>query len=116
MRRVLGGKGAMYVALSIGALAFLFPFYYMVVGSLQTDVDSTPAGAFPNPANLTVDNYVSINDRINLFQGLVNSGIFTGGVLLGTVVFGVLAGYALAVLQWRGRAAVFSLALPVQGL
>src|SRR3546814_3395000 len=83
MRRVLGGKGAMYVALSIGALAFLFPFYYMVVGSLQTDVDSTPAGAFPNPANLTVDNYVAINDRINLFQGLVNSGIFTGGVLLG---------------------------------
>lgn len=114
MRRVLGGKVAMYVALSIGALAFLFPFYYMVVGSLQTDVDSTPAGAFPNPANLTVDNYVAINDRINLFQGLANSGIFTGGVLLGTVVFGVLAGYALAVLKWRGRGAVFSLALLVQ--
>lgn len=114
MRRVLGGKVAMYVALSLGALAFLFPFYYMVVGSLQTDVDSTPAGAFPNPANLTVDNYVAINDRINLFQGLANSGIFTGGVLLGTVVFGVLAGYALAVLRWRGRGAVFSLALLVQ--
>ncbi|QEW02338.1 carbohydrate ABC transporter permease [Microbacterium lushaniae] len=114
MRRALGGKVAMYVVLSLGAVAFLFPFYYMVIGSLQTDVDSTPAGAFPNPANLTVENYVVINARINLLRGLVNSGIFAGGVILGTVVFGVLAGYALAVLQWRGRGAVFSLALLVQ--
>lgn len=114
MRRALGGKVAMYIVLSLGAVAFLFPFYYMVIGSLQTDVDSTPAGAFPNPANLTVENYVAINARINLLRGLVNSGIFAGGVILGTVVFGVLAGYALAVLQWRGRGAVFSLALLVQ--
>jgi multiple sugar transport system permease protein len=104
----------MYVGLSIGALAFLFPFFYMVVGSLQTNVDPTPAGAFPNPANLTLDNYSAINGRIDLLQGLANSGIFTGGVILGTVVFGVLAGYALAVLRWRGRGATFALALLVQ--
>ncbi|NLP84104.1 carbohydrate ABC transporter permease [Microbacterium sp. CFH 90308] len=114
MRRALGSKVALYVVLSLGALAFLFPFYYMVIGSLQTDVDTTVAGAFPDPSNLTLDNYVAINERINLFQGLLNSGIFTGGVLLGTVVFGVLAGYALAVLQWRGRSATFALALLVQ--
>ena len=82
---MLGSKVALYIALSLGALASLFPFYYMVVGSLQTDVDPTPAGAFPDPANLTVENYVAINDRINLLQGLANSGIFTIGVLLGTV-------------------------------
>ena len=114
MRRALGSKTALYVVLSLGALAFLFPFYYMVIGSLQTDVDTSVAGAFPDPANLTFDNYVAINDRIDLAQGLLNSGIFTGGVLLGTVVFGVLAGYALAVLQWRGRSSTFALALLVQ--
>lgn len=114
MRRALGSKTALYIVLSLGALAFLFPFYYMVIGSLQTDVDTSVAGAFPDPANLTFDNYVAINDRIDLAQGLLNSGIFTGGVLLGTVVFGVLAGYALAVLQWRGRSATFALALLVQ--
>lgn len=114
MKRALGSKIAMYIALSIGALAFLFPFFYMIVGSLQTNVDPTPAGAFPNPANLTLDNYAAINGRIDLLQGLANSGIFTGGVILGTIVFGVLAGYALAVLQWRGRGATFALALLVQ--
>jgi len=102
------------VVLALGALVFLFPFYYMVVGSLQTEPDPTVAGAFPNPGNLTGENYVQINERINLAQGLLNSGIFTGGVLLGTLVFGLLAGYALAQLQWRGRGVTFALALLVQ--
>ncbi|MBO0983580.1 carbohydrate ABC transporter permease [Rathayibacter sp. SD072] len=102
------------VVLGLGAIVFLFPFYYMVVGSLQTDPDPTLAGAVPDPANLTLDNYVNVNERISLLTGLVNSGIFTGGVLLCTVVFGVLAGYALAMLQWRGRNAVFALVLLVQ--
>jgi multiple sugar transport system permease protein len=102
------------IVLAIGAFAFLFPFYYMIIGSLQTSPDTTIAGAFPEPGNLTLDNYAAINSRIGLLTGLVNSGIFTGGVLLGTVVFGVLAGYALAILQWRGRGVTFALALLVQ--
>ena len=108
-QRILRG-----VVLGIGALAFLFPFYYMVIGSLQAKPDATVVGAFPNAGNLTGQNYVQINDRISLFQGLLNSGIFTGGVLIGTMVFGLLAGYALAVLQWRGRGVTFALALLVQ--
>ena len=102
------------VVLTVGALVFLFPFYYMVIGSLQKEPDPTVTGAFPNPANLTLDNYGDINSRINLLQGLLNSGIFTGGVILFTVVFGVLVGYALAQLQWRGRGVTFALALLVQ--
>jgi multiple sugar transport system permease protein len=103
-----------YVVLFAGALIFLFPFYYMVIGSLQTTPDPTIAGAFPNPGNITGENYVDINSRINLLQGLVNSGIFTGGVILCTVVFGVLVGYALAQLEWRGRGVTFALVLLVQ--
>ncbi|WP_308197629.1 carbohydrate ABC transporter permease [Rathayibacter festucae] len=102
------------VVLALGAIVFLFPFYYMVIGSLQTDPDPTLAGAIPEAGNLTLDNYVNVNERINLLTGLINSGIFTGGVLLCTIVFGVLAGYALAMLEWRGRNAVFALALLVQ--
>ena len=52
-RRAHPGRGAAiarWIVLAIGALVFLFPFYYMVIGSLQTKPDPTPAGAFPNPA------------------------------------------------------------------
>jgi multiple sugar transport system permease protein len=99
--------------LFLGALVFLFPFYYMVIGSLQKKVDTSVAGAFPTHG-LTLHNYSQINSRVDLAQSLLNSVIFTGGVLLGTVVFGVLAGYALARLHFRGRGTLFAVMLLVQ--
>ena len=108
-RRALG-----VVALLAGALVFLFPFYYMLVGSLQRTPNTSLSGAFPAPSNLTLDNYRQINASLNLLQSLVNSGIFTGGVLLGTMTLGVLAGYALAMLHFRGRGTVFGAMLLVQ--
>jgi multiple sugar transport system permease protein len=101
------------VALVIGAFVFLFPFYYMVIGSLQKDPDTSLAGAVPLQG-VTLDNYVQINERVDLARSLVNSGIFTGGVLLLTVVFGVLTGYALARLHFRGRGSLFAVMLLVQ--
>ena len=88
---------------------FLFPFYYMVIGSLQREPHTDIAGAFPNPANLTPHNFVDINAQVDLARTLVNSGIFTAGVLLCTLVFGLLAGYALAVLRFRGRRVLFAI-------
>ena len=100
-------------ALFLGALVFLFPFYYMIIGSLQKKPDTSLKGAFPT-GGLTLHNYAEINSRVDLVGSLLNSGIFTGGVLLGTVVFGVLAGYALARLHFRGRGTLFAVMLLVQ--
>ncbi|WP_439954203.1 carbohydrate ABC transporter permease [Agromyces mediolanus] len=86
----------------------------MLIGSLQAEPDTSIAGAFPDPTNLTLGNYAAIDSRIDLWSGLVNSGIFTGGVLLCTVVFGMLAGYALAIMRWTGRGATFALTLLIQ--
>ena len=86
----------------------MFPFYYMLIGSLQSEPNTGLTGIVPDPGNLTLHNYSQIDGAINLGRTLINSGIFTGGVLLCTVVFGLLAGYALAVLQFRGKGAVFA--------
>jgi multiple sugar transport system permease protein len=101
------------IALFAGAIVFLFPFYYMVVGSLQKEPDTTILGALPL-GGLTLQNYVDIDSRVDLLRSLLNSGIFTGGVLLATVVFGILAGYALARLHFRGRGTLFAVMLLVQ--
>ncbi|ALV43906.1 sugar ABC transporter permease [Pseudarthrobacter sulfonivorans] len=103
-----------FILLGVGAFVFLFPFYYMLIGSLQTAPDTSIFGAFPNPANITGANYVQINESINLFRGLLNSGIFTGGVIFFTVIFGLLVGYALAQMKFRGRGVVFGMMLLVQ--
>ena len=100
------------IVLLVGAFIFLFPFYYMLIGSLQAEPDTSLSGVVPT-GGLTLDNYSEINGALNLGRSLLNSGIFTGGVLLFTVVFGLLAGYALARLQFRGRGTVFALVLLV---
>src|SRR5690349_14997670 len=101
------GTLARYVVLGLGAVVFLFPFYYMLVGSFQAKSDTSIGGAFPI-GGWTLTNYTEINSRVDLVQSLANSGIFTAGVILSTVVFGVLAGYALAVLHFRGRGLLFA--------
>jgi multiple sugar transport system permease protein len=102
------------VLLTLGAFAFIFPFYYMFIGSLQEDADSGIGGALPRAGNLTTANYRDINEAIDLVGSLGNSAIVTIGVLLGTLFFGLLAGYAMAVLHYRGRGATFASVLLVQ--
>src|SRR6478735_1090716 len=86
--------------------------YVLLVGSFQKKSDTSIGGAFPI-GGWTLNNYKEINSRVDLAQSLANSGIFTAGVILSTVVFGVLAGYALAVLHFRGRGMLFAAMLLV---
>lgn len=102
-----------YVVLTIAALAFAFPFYFMVVGAFQVSPTNTPDSMFPT-SGWTTQNFSAINSRIDLLGSMLNSLVFTLGVLLGTVVFGLLAGYAVARLDFRGRGATWVLMLLVQ--
>ncbi|WP_405896282.1 carbohydrate ABC transporter permease [Streptomyces sp. NBC_00727] len=111
-RRFSAGSAVRYVLLSLGAVAFLFPFYYMIVGSLRGQTVGDLSAAVPS--GLTGDNYAAVNSAISLGRSLLNSGIMTIGVLVCTLVFGVLAGYALAQLRFRGKGAVFAALLLVQ--
>ena len=101
------------ILLTIAAIAFAFPFYFMLVGAFQENPTNSPDELLPT-GGWTVDNFVAIDSRIDLAGSLVNSLIFTAGVLLGTVVFGLLAGYAIARLDFRGRGVIWVLMLLVQ--
>ena len=103
----------LYAALILGALVFIFPFYFMVIGAFQESPTNDPSSLVPT-GGWTVQNFTDINSRIPLGRALLNSGIFTAGVLLGTLTFGLLAGYASARLRFRGRTLVFVLMLLVQ--
>ncbi|WP_159622182.1 carbohydrate ABC transporter permease [Ruania rhizosphaerae] len=102
-----------YVLLAAAAIVFAFPFYFMVVGAFQENPTNTPDEMFPI-SGWTFGNFTAINARIDLLGSLANSLIFTAGVLLGTVTFGLLAGYALARLDFRGKSATWVLMMLVQ--
>ena len=95
-----------YGFVMLGALASIFPLYYMVVGSFQLRTDSAFSGLIPHPGNLGLTNYRDINKAIPLFRALGNSAVFTLGTVVLTIVIGLPAGYALARLRFPGRAPV----------
>ncbi|OAN42786.1 carbohydrate ABC transporter permease [Microbacterium sp. H83] len=101
------------ILLTVAAIGFAFPFYFMLVGAFQESPTNSPSELFPT-SGWTVDNFVAIDSRIDLVGSLLNSLIFTAGVLFGTVVFGLLAGYAIARLDFRGRGVIWVLMLLVQ--
>src|ERR1700722_1984374 len=61
------------IVLLLGALVFLFPFYYMIIGSLQQTANTSLSGVIPWPANLTLHNYSQINAALSLGKALLNS-------------------------------------------
>jgi multiple sugar transport system permease protein len=103
-----------YVVLTVGALIFAFPFYYMVIGSFSARSSGSPKGLIPGGLGWTGHNYKAINDAIDLGTSLVNSAIFTAGVLVCTLLFGSIAGYALARLRFPGRGVMFAVMLLLQ--
>ncbi|RMB59844.1 carbohydrate ABC transporter permease [Tessaracoccus antarcticus] len=108
-----GRRVLLHVALAAAALVFIFPFYFMVIGAFQENPTNDPSSLFPI-GGWTTRNFSDINSRVPLGTALLNSAIFTIGVLLGTLTFGLLAGYASARLRFRGRSVVFVAMLLVQ--
>ena len=95
-----------YGFVTLGALASIFPLYYMVVGSLQLRADSAFSGLIPKAGNVGLQNYRDVNKAISLLPSLANSAVFTLGTVVLTIVIGLPAGYALARLRFPGRPAV----------
>ncbi len=118
-RSTAGGAGrssiGLYIVLTVFALAFIFPFWFMAVGAFQESPTSAPTDLLPT-GGWTLQNFADINSRLNLLRSLLNSLIFTLGVLAGTLTFGLVAGYSLSRLRWRGRGALFAIMLGVQAI
>lgn len=105
----------LYVVLTVFALAFVFPFWFMAVGAFQENPTTSPSDLLPI-GGWTLQNFADINSRLNLIRSLANSLIFTLGVLAGTLTFGLVAGYSLSRLNWRGRGVLFAIMLGVQAI
>lgn len=110
MRARIGAVAA-WVALAALALVFVAPIGLMVAGSLKPDDRVLPeAGSLRAfvPRDASFDNYADVFERVPFGKYLLNSVLITTLVVAGGLVVNSLAGYALARLRWRGRAALFA--------
>jgi len=107
-----GKKIAVYTALVVFALIYIYPFVVQVSTSFKTDADAVanPLTLLPNPVTTAAFERIAQTDFPLWF---FNSVLVTLIVTAGRVFLDSLAGYALARLKFRGRNAVFTTILAV---
>ena len=111
-RKSLIFKGFVYAFLAIWALVVLFPFYWMVLSSIKSygdyNAEFIPQFIAKNP---TLDNYLSAFSAVPLAKYFLNTLIFTLATTAIMMVVTVLAAYAFARLEFKGRNLAFTLFL-----
>ncbi|HET56244.1 MAG TPA: carbohydrate ABC transporter permease, partial [Ignavibacteria bacterium] len=94
-----------YLLLLIGALVFIYPFYWMVMASLAPENEISILTLLPS--SVSINSYVQMVDKIPIGRSLINSLIVASSVTAGVLIFGSMIGYALSRLEFKGRNTIF---------
>ncbi|MDI6699695.1 MAG: carbohydrate ABC transporter permease [bacterium] len=96
-----------YFILIVIALTILFPFFWMVSTSLKTPVEAVkfPPDIFPK--NPQLNNYVTAWKKVNFTRYFINTIFIALTQLVGVLFTSILAAYAFARLDFKGREILF---------
>jgi multiple sugar transport system permease protein len=97
----------LYAILTAALLVTIAPFLWMVLGSFkgEGELRQVPPTWWPEDGSL--DNYGQLFARLNFGQYFFNSTVVAILVTAGNLLFCSMLGYALALLQFRGKRVIF---------
>ena len=111
-RNRLAGNAVIYFFLTVWAVLVLFPFYWMLLTSVKSygayNSEYIPAFYTLSP---TLENYFSAFHAVPLGRYFLNTVIFTAITTLAMLIVVILAAFAFARLEFRGKNLVFTLFL-----
>jgi len=101
------------VAVGLGALALLWllPYVWMVLTSFKTLPEIVAAPTAPLPSGLRLEAYGEVIDSMPLGRYFLNTTVMALGIAVVQILVALPAGYALAKLQFTGRAVAFGLVI-----
>ena len=104
--------GIIYALLAIWGVVVLFPFYWMILTSIKSyaayNGENIPKLFTLSP---TLENYINAFTAVPLLDYIVNTVIFTVATTALMLIVSVLAAFAFARLQFRGKELVFTIFL-----
>ncbi len=98
-----------YLVLMVGTLVFVYPFLWMIAGSLKRELEISQLGLLSS--NFSLNSYRQVMTKIPVARAFLNSLIVSLSVTASVVIFGSMVGYALAKLRFIGQNALYSLIL-----
>src|SRR5437879_5644946 len=111
--RARSGHWWVYLILTIGLVAVVSPFAWMLVSSAKPPGEILRVPPTWWPAHATLDNYRELFARLNVTIYLTNSVLVAAAVTLGNLVFCSMVGYVLAKINFVGRRVLLVLVLGI---
>jgi multiple sugar transport system permease protein len=101
----------LYGLLVVCLAGVVAPFVWMVLGSFKGEVElrRTPPTWWPESASL--DNYTQLFSRLDFGTYFTNSIVVAVAVTAGNLLFCSMLGYALAMLDFKGKKALFTIVM-----
>lgn len=100
-----------YICLVLIAISMLYPFFAMINLSLVPNGEIFNQGGKLIYSPITIDNYISVFNKIPLWKYFINSLFVAIVTTLGQVIISALAGYAFARMTFKWRDGLFLLVL-----
>ena len=100
-----------YTALIIGALIMVFPFVWMILTSLKTVPESMQVPPTIFPKELVTGNFGDAMKSLPFLKLYLNTGLLIFFRVICAVAFSSMAGYAFAMLNFRGKKLLFGIVL-----
>lgn len=101
----------LYGVLTIALIAVIAPFVWMILGSVKSEGELRQAPPTWWPQTASLDNYTQLFSRMSFSRFFANSTIVAVCVTLGNLIFCSMLGYALAMLEFKGKKALFGLVM-----
>jgi multiple sugar transport system permease protein len=107
------GKSGAYAMLTIGLIATLLPFFYIIVSSLKTDAElrQTPPNFFSREPTLKHYTTILTDEKIPIERNVMNSVIVSLARVAITLFTSSYAGYILAKYHFKGKNLAFGVIL-----
>ena len=103
--------GITYVVLSLVGIIWVFPFFWMVLGSLKTQREIMAVPPTLLPKNPTLGNFTQWFTQLHFGNYFINSLVVAVVTMLGNLVFCSMVGYALAKIDFAGKNVLFLLVM-----
>ena len=110
-KRSTSSRRWLYVVLTLGFVAVITPFVWMILGSFKGEGELLKVPPTWWPESATLDNYRDLFNKESFLRYFFNSTLVAVCVTIGNLIFCSMVGYALAKLTFRGKKVVFLLVM-----
>jgi lactose/L-arabinose transport system permease protein len=104
-------KISLYIALVIGSIASLFPFYWALIGATNESGKMFSKPPHLLPGDKLIENILNLNEQIGIGRVLFNSLYVSLTYTVVSLFICSLAAYAFAKFEFKGRNVIFTIFL-----